>query len=192
MSSTKTLSYVSFFILYVICFVYMFREMSGIIALGALTIVHTAFTMFAGNEISSKLLNMSVDGPNTIITTIALLSIFVSSAMNVSALVLIMLLLTSLQKKYNETVGTPVVLPPEYQEEFDSFKTTFIATFVLGCALLYLLAFKRFEINKQLDNLTAPSMITLLISLTITGLSIKQVVRSSSISELKNRSVVGR
>ena len=190
MSSTNTtLNYVGFFTLYVICFVFMYKKMAGVIALGSLTVIHTASTLFIGSEISSRLMNGSSDGiPNNIITALSLISILIAGGMHVVALILIMMMIIELQKKYNATVGTPINLPPEYQNDFNQFKLNAVITFGIICILMYLISFKPRIINEF-----SIMPITLFASaMSIIGISVYQLTIASKLSDLPNRSIVGR
>lgn len=190
MSSTNTtLNYVGFFTLYVICFVFMYKKMAGVIALGSLTVIHTASTLFIGNEISNKLMNGTPDGvPTNIITALSLISILIAGGLHVVALILIMLMIIELQKIYNDRVGTPINLPQKEQNDFDQFKLNAIITFGMICILMYVISFKPEIINKF-----AIMPITLFISaISIIGISVYQLIIALRLSNLPNRSIVGR
>ncbi len=188
MSSSNILNYTAFFALYVICFVYMFRENTGIVAVGTLMVVHTACTLFLGNEVTNKLNNP--EGANTASTIFTLLSILLASGTHVIALIILMLMLLKMQKQYNETVGTPINLPSEYRQMFDNFKSNALAIFIIVCVLIYLISFKRETTNAGLTTGIMPIIISVL-STTILGLSIKQIVNTAYLSKLKNRSIAG-
>ena len=190
MSSTNTaLNYVGFFTLYVICFVFMYKKMAGVIALGSLTVIHTASTLFIGSEISNKLMNGSYDGiPMNIITTMSLMSILFAGGMHVVALILIMMMIVELQKKYNATVGTPINLPSEYQNDFDQFKLNTLITFGIICILMYVISFKPEIINK----FTIMPIMLFAGAMTIIGLSAYQLIIASKLSKLSALSIVGR
>ena len=129
-SPNTTLNYVGFFMLYVICFVFMYKKMAGIIALGSLTIIHTAATLFIGNEVSNKLINGQLDGTSYHpFIIISLISILIASGLNAVGLILIMLMVIELQKKYNDTVGTPINLPPDRENDYNQFKLNMIIIF---------------------------------------------------------------
>jgi hypothetical protein len=185
MLTNTPLSYTSFFILYVLCFVYIFREFSVIVALGSLTIVHTAFTIFISTETLSILLNNT--NKENILKIISLLLIFISSWLNVSALIMLMTLIITMQDKYNATIGTPVRLPPDYQSQFNKFKIIAICLFFLVCILLLLHSYNLTVISSQIT-----AVIVGILSLVITGLSGYQVYIASDISKLKDRSLIGK
>jgi len=188
-SANTTLNYVGFFTLYIICFVFMYKKMAGVIALGSLTVIHTASTLFVGSEISNKLMSGSSDGvPNNAMTTFSLIAILIASGMHVVALILIMIVITTLQKRYNETVGTPINFPPEYQKDFDQFKLNSIITFGIICILLYVISFKPRLINE----FSAIPIILFVSAMSIIGISIYQFSIASKLSNLPNRSIVGR
>lgn len=181
MSSSNTLNYISFFTLYVISFAYMFRINTGIVALGTLTVVHTAFTFFIGNSISSKLWSPTVVSSG--ITIMTLLTILLSSIMNMVGLILLMMVFIGLQKRYSETVGTPINLTKDYQQQYDRFKNNFIWLFIIISTLFYLQAFK--PESNQYQNI-----IMIILALTTMGLSIDQLVIAAYLTRLKNRVVL--
>ncbi len=184
--STNGLNYAAFFVLYVICFAYMFRKMSGVVALGTLTIVHSAFTLFLGSEMS----NMANALTNTPITIFAIISLLLTCGMNVAALIIIMLMVTTLQKKYNNKIGTPIELPIEEQGYFDTFKSYGIAIFVITGLLLWLITAKYTNFNVSVADQPIPALIVFALSSTIVGLSIYQVILAARLSKLKNRTVL--
>ena len=190
MSSTNTtLNYVGFFTLYVICFVFMYKKMACVIALGSLTVIHTASTLFIGNEISNKLMNGTPDGvPTNIITALSLISVLIAGGLHVVALILIMLMIIELQKIYNDRVGTPINLPQKEQNDFDQFKLNAIITFGMICILMYVISFKPEIINK----FAIMPIMLFAGAMTIIGLSVYQLIIALRLSNLPNRSIVGR
>ncbi len=180
------LNYAAFFTLYVICFAYLFRKMSGVVALGTLTIVHSAFTLFLGSEMSSMANGLT----NTPITIFAIISLLLTCGMNVAALIIIMLMVTTLQKKYNAKIGTPIELPTEEQGYFDTFKSYGLAIFMLTGILLWLITDKYPIFNVSVADRPIPAIIVFALSATIVGLSIKQVMLAARLSKLKNRTVI--
>lgn len=184
----RALNYTAFFTLYVICFAYLFRSNSGIIALGSLTVVHSAFTLFIGNEMSNMLITPNNGSPNMPITLFAMLCIILTSGMNAAALIIIMLMATTLQKKYSDKFGTPFNLPEKEEDQFYQFKSIGLAVFIMTCVLLYLIV-QRTDFNVQSSNYFKFFLI-LAFSSTIFGLSIKQVIHARQLSRLKDRSVI--
>jgi hypothetical protein len=184
--TTAGLNYAAFFALYVICFVYMFRKMSGVVALGTLTIVHSAFTLFLGSEMSS-MANGLTNAPMTIF---AIISLLLTCGMNVVALIIVMLMLTTLQKKYNNKIGTPIELPAEEQGYFDTFKSYGLAIFILTGILLWLITDKYPIFNLSVGDRPFPALILFALSSSIVGLSIYQVILAARLSKLKNRAIM--
>jgi hypothetical protein len=173
--TTAGLNYAAFFALYVICFVYMFRKMSGVVALGTLTIVHSAFTLFLGSEMSS-MANGLTNAPMTIF---AIISLLLTCGM-----------LTTLQKKYNNKIGTPIELPAEEQGYFDTFKSYGLAIFILTGILLWLITDKYPIFNLSVGDRPFPALILFALSSSIVGLSIYQVILAARLSKLKNRAIM--
>lgn len=184
--TTASLNYAGFFTLYVICFAYLFRKMSGVVALGTLTIVHSAFTLFLGSEMSS----MANAVTNTPMMIFAIISLLLTCGMNVAALIIVMLMVTTLQKKYNNKIGTPIELPAEEQGYFDTFKSYGLAIFMLTGILLWMMTAKYPIFNASLDDRPYPALIVFALSSSIVGLSIYQVILAARLSKLKNRTVI--
>lgn len=184
--STASLNYTAFFTLYVICFAYLFRKMSGVVALGTLTIVHSAFTLFLGSEMSG----MTNALPNTPMTIFAIISLLLTCGLNMAALIIIMLMVTTLQKKYNDKIGTPIELPAEEQGYFDTFKSYGLAIFIIAGILLWLILAKYPIFNVGVADRPLPALIVFALSATILGLSIYQVIIAARLSKLKNRMVI--
>lgn len=190
--TTSALNYAAFFTLYVICFAYLFRSNSGIVALGTLTVVHSACTLFIGNEMSDMLVikpNQQVK-PNQPIILLAMLAIILTVGMNLAALIIILLMVTKLQKKYNDKLGTPFNLPRDEEKRFGDYKTYLLVTFIMSCILLYLIKVKSDVFNVNISESIFPVLIIAAISFTIIGLSITQVVIASELAKLKDRSII--
>ena len=181
MSSSNTLTFISFFVLYVISFVYMFRKNTGIVALGSLTIVHIAFTFFTGHDILSKLFSSTIITSG--ITTMTLITILLANAMNMVGLILLMMVFIGLQKRYSETVGTPINLSKDYQRQYERFKGNFIWLFVIISTLIYFQAFKPVIVGSE-------SAIPIILSGIAIGFSVDQLVIASYLTRIKNRMVL--
>jgi len=184
--STASLNYTAFFALYVICFAYLFRKMSGVVALGTLTIVHSAFTLFLGSELSSMANGLT----NTPMTIFVIISILLACGLNVAALIIVMLMVTTLQKKYNDKIGTPIELPAEERGYFDTFKSYGLAIFIITGILLWLILAKYPIFNVSVADQPVPALIVFALSTTALGLSIYQVIIAARLSKLKNRTVL--
>ena len=182
--ATSALNYAAFFTLYVISFAYLFRSNSGIVALGTLTVVHSACTLFIGNEMLVKPI------PTTPIILLATLAIILTVGMNLAALILILLMVTKLQKKYDDKLGTPFNLPRDEEKRFGDYKTYLLVTFIMSCILLYLIKVKSEVFNVNMSESIFPVLIIAAISFTIIGLSITQVVIASELAKLKDRSII--
>lgn len=186
--TTSALNYAAFFTLYVICFAYLFRSNSSIVALGTLTVVHSACTLFIGNEMSDMLVIKPIQ--NQPIILLAMLAIILTVGMNLAALIIILLMVTKLQKKYNDKLGTPFNLPRDEEKRFGDYKTYLLVTFIMSCILLYLIKVKSDVFNVNISESIFPVLIIAAISFTIIGLSITQVVIASELAKLKDRSII--
>ena len=186
--TTSALNYAAFFTLYVICFAYLFRSNSSIVALGTLTVVHSACTLFIGNEMSDMLVIKTIQYQPIIL--LAMLAIILTVGMNLAALIIILLMVTKLQKKYDDKLGTPFNLPRDEEKRFGDYKTYLLVTFIMSCILLYLIKVKSEVFNVNMSESIFPVLIIAAISFTIIGLSITQVVIASELAKLKDRSII--
>lgn len=198
------LNYSIFIILYITCFVYIYTKYSEIVGLGALSVVQLAFTLFLGKEISQILLNNP--GGSFTLNLASMFSLhgsLISMVLLTIALILTSFTIIDIQEKYNNTMGTPIVLPKKYQNIFDSIKRNTIIVFVITVFVLCMYYFNKENINVPimpiisnpsfssiLNNMPAISNIILsIISLIISSYQVKY---ASNLSNLKTNSLIGR
>ena len=187
-SANTTLNYIGIFSLYVICFVFMYNKLAGAIAMASITVIHIISTMFIGNEFLNFVYSNPIDNViNDWFAKIALLSIVIGSGMHIFALILIMLMIVELQKKYNNFIGTQIQLPSEYQYDFDNFKLNMIKIFAISCILMYLIIFKRIvypnvHIIMKIMYIAA--------GMTILWISKSQIMIAINMSKLPKRSII--
>jgi hypothetical protein len=127
---------------------------------------------------------------NAPMTIFAIISLLLTCGLNMAALIIIMLMVTTLQKKYNNKIGTPIELPTEEQGYFDTFKSYGLAIFIITGILLWLILDKYPIFNASLADRSYPALILFALSSTILGLSIYQVILAARLSKLKNRTVL--
>jgi hypothetical protein len=72
-----------------------------------------------------------------LITRTITLSVTVSGILHTIALLFIIIMLSKMKVKYQNTFGTPIKLPPIYKQRLDDFKYYSVMTFVLCIALLF-------------------------------------------------------
>jgi len=187
-SANTTLNYIGIFSLYVICFVFMYNKLAGVIAMAGITMIHIVSTMYIGNDFLNFVYSNPIDNViNDRFSKIALLSILIGSGIHIFALITIMLMIVELQKKYNSLIGTQIELPSEYQYNFDTFKLNMIKIFAISCTLMYLIIFKRIVY----PNVPIIMKILYIVAgMTILWISKSQIMIAVNMSRLPKRSIV--
>lgn len=187
-SANTTLNYIGIFSLYVICFVFMYRKLAGVIALACITVIHIVSTIFIGNDFLNFVYSNPIDNViNDWFAKIALLSILIGSGIHIFALILILLMMVELQKKYNNLIGTQIQLPSGYQYDFDNFKLNMIKIFAITCTLMYLILFKRIV---YIHAHIIMKIMYIVAGMTILWISISQIMIAVNMSRLPNRSII--
>ena len=199
------LNYSIFVILYVTSFVYLYKKYSEIIGLGVLTVIQIAFTLFFGKELSQIIIDHP--GGNYVLNFASMITLygsFISMALLTIALILTTITIFDIQKKYNNTKGTPVILSNKYQELFDSIKTNTVILFALtAISLLSYYLYKstvnvpiltilrnHFSFSTIINNL--PAIFNIGLSLSSLIISSYQVKYAVDFTDLKIHSIVGR
>lgn len=198
------LNYSIFIILYITCFIFIYTKYSEIVGLGALTVIQLAFTLFLGKEISQIVLNRP--GGSSVLNLASMFALhgsLISMVLLTIALILTSFTIIDIQEKYNNSKGTPVVLPPNYQELFDNIKRNTIIIFVITAFVLIMYYFNtehinvpimpiisKFTFSSILNNV--PAISTIILSITSLIISSYQVKHASKFSNLKNNTLIGR
>lgn len=203
-SYISPLNYSIFIILYITCFVFIYTKYSEIVGLGALTVIQLAFTLFLGKEISQIILNHP--GGSSVLNLASMLALHgsvISMVLLTIALILTSFTIIDIQEKYNNTKGTPVVLPPKYQDIFDNIKRNTIIIFTITAFVLCMYYFNKENINVPIMPIISsftfssiltniPAISTIILSTTSLILSSYQVNYASKLSTLKNNTLIGR
>lgn len=193
------LNYCIFIILYITSFVYIYKKYSEIVGLGVLTVIQIGFTLFFGKEIS-QILFYSTDLFTT--SHLILFSSIISMILLTISLILTTITVIDQQEKYNNTKGTPIELPPEYQTLFDNIKENTVIILTLTAIILCIYHFYKNCVNVPiipvivdliyLKSVNIPAVINIIISITVLVLSSYQVKYSNDFSEIKKYSLIGR
>jgi hypothetical protein len=199
------LNYSIFVILYVTSFVYLYKKYSEIIGLGVLTVIQIAFTLFFGKELSQII--MDHPGGNYVLNFASMITLygsFISMALLTIALILTTITIFDIQKKYNNTKGTPVILSEKYQLLFDSIKQNTVILCVMTAISLLSYYLYKSNVNVPIlailrNNFSFSTLINNLPAIFNIGLSFSSLIISSyqvkyavDFTDLKIHSIVGR
>ena len=203
-SYISPINYSIFIILYIVSIAYTYIKYSEIVGLGVLTVIQLGFTLFFGKEISQILLNHP-GGVYTLnfASLMTLHSSLASMVLLTISLILTTITIIDIQEKYNNTKGTPIVLPPKYQKLFDTIKRNIIVILSLTVLILGMYYFNKQQINVPiipiLSNFSLqtilnniPAITNILGSLSLLIISSYQVKYASDLSNLKKYSLIGR
>jgi len=203
-SYISPINYSIFIILYIVSITYTYIKYSQIVGLGVLTVIQLGFTLFFGKEISQILLNHP-GGVYTLnfASLMTLHGSLISMILLTIALILTTITIIDIQEKYNDTKGTPIELPPKYQQIFDIIKRNNIIILSLTALILGMYYFNKQQINVLimpiLSNFSLqtilnniPAITNILGSLTLLIISSYQVKYASELSNLKKYSLIGR
>jgi hypothetical protein len=197
------LNYIAFVILYIICLYFVSQDFSEIIGFYILFIIHTASTIFIGKDIVNVFSGGSISNPASMISILLLGVVMAGLSCNFVSLILIMLMLSNLQTKFDASRGTPLRLPDKYRNELNEFKLNLINTFIISLIILLCYYFGYSIVNVDLVSLfknfsrdevikLLPGIVLLGISYLIIHYSIRQVNIATSLSKLRHRQLLNR
>jgi len=197
------MNYLIFFSLYIICFYFVFQPYSEIIGIYTLFIVHTAFSAFIGKDLMNIFMNDSIMKSSQLglITISLLIALLIGNSFHFVSLILIIMMISNLQSKYDSSRGTPIKLPNKYKYKLNQFKYNCIFVFIISLIFLLILFFNFDLINIPLkplfDNLTydnfikrVPSLIVLGFSFISLFISVRQIYIANDLSKLKNKQLL--
>jgi hypothetical protein len=192
------LNYIAFFILYIVCFVYINVKYSEIVGFGLLFVIHTAFSLF----ISKDIFNLINEKMRTnLAISISLISIIVALLFHFVSFILTFTMITTLQTKYTKTRGTPIVLSKSYKNKFENYKRNIIAVFSLSFIILMAMFFAYDTINIDFNLLfkslsvaniykSLPAIFIIMASFANIGISSHQVYISNMFSKLSKKDLI--
>jgi hypothetical protein len=189
------LNYLALFILYVICLYFIFQDYSEIVGFYILFMIHTASTAFIGKD----LFNFFLNSPN-LATTIAIGSILIGNILHFVCFILILLMISSLQIKFDSTRGTPIRLPDKYRSYLNDFKNQVLVVFILSILVLFgiyygeniLVPLKPLlnTFNLDLWIKSTPTLLIVALSICIVSISSNQVNTANNLARLRNRQLL--
>ncbi len=195
---TQTLSsvfdYISFFILYVYSFVYLFKEKTQVLGFGFLLFVQFAFMLYMYVVIvkSTKFYKI----PLFFLGYLSLGSILIGSVLNTTALIMIGMVLYNLNQTFFKIKGEPLNVSKSAGKKIKEFKEFFVSYFSLNAVLLLGVVLLFSFINKDIDirEIRNPETIVLLffmfISLAVLGMSGYQIFLADELLKYSRRQII--
>jgi hypothetical protein len=190
------LNYLAFFILYIICFVFIFKKNSEYIGFSVLLIVNIATMLYSTNQ-----LMYIYQGSKFFVEMIAILSVIVGLVFHTVLIIFILMVANNLNVKYTKKYGTPFNLPDRYKKKLDLVKRLMISSFCLGAVILFILfnytnelkinllsIITNFDINVIFNKYTLT--FTLAASLALLGISSYQIFAGNEFSKLSRQQLM--
>jgi hypothetical protein len=122
------LNYTAFLTLYIASFVFFYIKNTEIVGFYLLFVVNTACLLFSVAFFWTL-------GDLNFISRVAASSIILSILLHSVAFIFVLMMISNMKVKYENTFGTPINLPTIYKEKLDDFKQKSIITFVI-CSIL--------------------------------------------------------
>jgi len=194
--SIGLLNYLAFLTLYIICFVFIFKENSEYIGFSVLLIVNIATMLYSTNQ----LMNI-FQGSKYFVEMIAILSVIVGLVFHTVLIIFILMVANNLNVKYIKKYGTPFNLPDRYRKKLGLIKRLMISSFCLGTVILFILLnytnelnikllpiITNFDINVVFNKYTL--FFTLAASLALMGISGYQIFAGDEFSKLSRQELM--
>jgi hypothetical protein len=144
-----------------------------------LFVVNTAFMVYVFNELLLQNIAM-------LMPALASLSIMVGSIFHFISLILILIMINNLNKKFTVVRGTPIELPPLYANKLDKFKQIMIACFCVGSVILVGLLNNLY--NK--DSSTSMKIVICLMPIALIIMSSIQIATATEFSKLSRQELI--
>ena len=149
--STTFLNYMAFLSLYIMGFIIIYIKNTEIIGFYYLLVVNTACVLYNISYFTGVEEMLLI--PQTISFSITISTIF-----HTICLIFVIMMISAMRVKYSDTYGTPINLPPKYQEQLDLFKKLMISTFSICGLILLFFAIYYQKININIDSYMANSI----------------------------------
>ena len=190
------LNYFAFLILYITGFVFIYQKYSEIIGLALLFIVNAAFMMFIAADLFAF-----TESYSYFIPLIGSFAVLVGCLFHFISLIFIMMMLGNMKTKYENAKGTPLILPKRYADKLELFKRLMISVFSLCAIILTVMFLNTKAINVSfideikyidLDSLSENfySILILLASLSVIGISSYQIKEADSFAKLSRQDLI--
>jgi hypothetical protein len=196
--SIGILNYLAFFVLYIICFVFIYRKFSELIGFGILLVVNTACFLYVTNDVM-KIFQTSF----SFVQIISILSVIVGLSFHTVIIVFIIMVANNLNVKYTKKYGTPFNLPNKYKQKLELLKRLMISSFCLGTVILYILFYYNDNLKGNftliLTHLSIKNIIeyktlffTLAAALSLMGISSYEIFIGDSFSKLSRQQLMDK
>jgi hypothetical protein len=194
--SIALLNYLAFFILYIICFVFIYKKNSEYIGFSVLLIVNIATMLYSTNQ-----LMYIFQASKFFVEMIAILSLLVGLVFHTVLIIFILMVANNLNVKYTKKYGTPFNLPDRYRKKLGLIKRLMISSFCLGTVILFILLNYTNELNIKLLPIITKFDInvlfnkyilcfTLSASLALIGISSYQIFAGDEFSKLSRQQLM--
>jgi hypothetical protein len=125
------LNYLLFFLLYILSFYFFYRRNTEIVGFYMLFAVHIGCTIYNISYLRTIL-------EANFIPKIIIASILTSSILYSISLIFMIMLISNMKIKFDKTFGSPIKLPPIYNEKLIEYKNYAIVTFSF-CSFIFLI-----------------------------------------------------
>jgi hypothetical protein len=196
--SIGLLNYLAFFILYVICFVFIYKKNTEYIGFTVLLVINIAIMLYT----TSQLMDI-FQRSKYFVEMIASFSVIIGLVFHTVLIIFILIVANNLNSKNIKKYGTPFNLPEKYKKKLELVKRLMISSFCLGSLILFvifnynddlkqnfLLIITKPEFKKIFDSKTL--FLTLAASLALIGISAYQIYEGDSFSKLSRQQLMDK
>jgi hypothetical protein len=199
----KSLLFILFLSFYITLFVYIYREETELVGIGALNIVHSGTMLFIFNSISPLISDSAFLSKNWVVL-LCYITVFSSVVLYFVSLVLVNTTLFGLETKFMNSYGTPLHLSDRARDMLELLKILWIILFFLPILLLAIVT--NFEGSIHADifyllpslfqgkygNLLSiiPAFLTLSYAAIVIWLSIWQIQTANEFSKLNGKDLL--
>ena len=196
--SIGILNYLAFFILYLICFVFIYKKNTEYIGFTVLLVINIAIMLYT----TSQLMDI-FQRSKFLVEMIASFSIIVGIVFHIVVIIFILIVANNLNSKNIKKYGTPFILPEKYKKKLELIKRLMISSFCLGSVILFVI-FNYNEYLKQNFLLIITKLqfatvfnsktlfLTLAASLALIGISAYQIYEGDSFSKLSRQQLMDK
>uniref|UniRef100_A0A6C0DEG4 Uncharacterized protein n=1 Tax=viral metagenome TaxID=1070528 RepID=A0A6C0DEG4_9ZZZZ len=196
--SVGILNYLAFFILYIICFVFIYKKNTEYIGFTVLLVINIAVMLYT----TSQLMDI-FQRSKYFVEMIASFSVIVGIVFHTILIIFILMVANNLNSKNIKKYGTPFILPEKYKKKLELIKRLMISSFCLGSVILFVI----FNYNNRLNTnfLTIITklefktvfesktlFLTLAASLALIGISAYQIFEGDGFSKLSRQQLMDK
>ena len=196
--SIGLLNYLAFFILYVICFVFIYKKNTEYIGFTVLLVINIAMMLYT----TSQLMDI-FQRSRYFVEMIASFSVIIGIVFHTVLIIFILIVANNLNSKNIKKYGTPFILPEKYKKKLELVKRLMISSFCLGSIILFVIFNYNDNLNKDfLSIITKPEFkkifdnktlfLTLASSLALMGISAYQLFEGDSFSKLSRQQLMDK